>query len=196
MIKVGVGDSVPSGAVVARVFGGSIPPGEIRRAFLLGTERTMEQDPKFALRLLADVAIKALSPAINDPTTAVQALDQIEDLLLRIGVRTLDIGRLVGVRGYTRVVYPAPTWDDLIALGIDEIRIYGVGSIQVMRRMRDLLQHVDEVVPPERRGAVEDRLRRLDAACELELPVADRADARLPDPQGLGHSRVVDVQTV
>ena len=189
VIKVGVGDSVPSGAVVARVFGGSIPPGEIRRAFLLGTERTMEQDPKFALRLLADVAIKALSPAINDPTTAVQALDQIEDLLLRIGVRTLDIGRLVGVRGYTRVVYPAPTWDDLIALGLDEIRIYGTHSIQVMRRLRDLLQNLEEAVPPERRGAVEDRLRRLDAACDLELPVADRADARIPDPQGLGHSR-------
>lgn len=189
IIDVGVGDSVPSGAVLARVLGGSAPVHEVRRAFLLGTERTMEQDPKFALRLLADVAIKALSPAINDPTTAVQALDQIEDLLLRIGVRTLDIGRLVGVRGYTRVVYPAPTWDDLIALGVDEIRIYGAGSIQVMRRMRDLLRNLEAAVPPERRGAVEDRVRRLDAACERELPVADRADARIPDPQGLGHSR-------
>ena len=190
VIEVGVGDSIPSGDVIARVLGGSIPPHQIRRAFLLGTERTMEQDPKFALRLLADVAIKALSPAINDPTTAVQALDQIEDLLLRIGVRTLDIGRLVGVRGYTRVVYPAPTWDDLIALGLDEIRIYGAGSIQVMRRLRNLLQNLETAIPPERRQAVEDRLRRLDAACEQELPAADRADARIPDPQGLGHSRV------
>ena len=190
VIEVGVGDSIPSGDVIARVLGGSIPPRDIRRAFLLGTERTMEQDPKFALRLLSDVAIKALSPAINDPTTAVQALDQIEDLLLRIGVRTLDIGRLVGVRGYVRVVYPAPTWDDLIALAIDEIRIYGAGSIQVMRRLRNLLQNLEAAVPPERREAVEDRLRRLDTACEQELPVADRADARIPDPQGLGHSRV------
>ena len=120
-----------AGRVIAKMRGGAIPPGEIRRAFLLGSERTMEQDPKFALRLLADVAIKALSPAINDPTTAVQALDQIEDLLRRIGVRTIDIGRLVGVRGYVRVTYPAPTWDDLLALATDEIRIYGAGSIQV-----------------------------------------------------------------
>ena len=189
LIDVGVGDSVPSGAVLARVLGGSIPLHDIRRAFLLGTERTMEQDPKFALRLLSDVAIKALSPAVNDPTTAVQALDQIEDLLLRIGVRTLDIGRLVGVRGYTRVVYPAPTWEDLIALGTDEIRIYGTGSIQVMRRLLNLLQNLERVVPPERRVVVEDRLRRLDAACEHELLATDRADARVPDPQGLGHSR-------
>lgn len=189
VIEVGVGDSIPSGVVIARVIGGSIPLHDIRRAFLLGTERTMEQDPKFALRLLGDVAIKALSPAINDPTTAVQALDQIEDLLLRLGVRTLDIGRLIGVRGYTRVVYPAPTWDDLVALGLDEIRIYGAGSIQVMRRLRNLLQNLEAAVPPERREAVQDRLRRLDAACEQELPAADRADARIPDPQGLGHSR-------
>jgi len=189
VVEVGVGDSIPSGTVIARVLGGSIPRQEVRRAFLLGSERTMEQDPKFALRLLADVAIKALSPAINDPTTAVQALDQIEDLLLRLGVRTLDIGRLTGVRGYTRVVYPAPTWDDLIALGTDEIRIFGAGSIQVLRRLRSLLQNLEATVPPERRGAVEDRIRRLDAACEAELPVADRADARIPDPQGLGHSR-------
>ncbi len=189
VIEVGVGDSIPSGDVIARVLGGSIPLNDIRRAFLLGTERTMEQDPKFALRLLADVAIKALSPAINDPTTAVQALDQIEDLLLRIGVRTLDIGRLVGVRGYVRVVYPAPTWDDLIALGTVEIRIYGTGQIQVMRKLRDLLQNLERAVLPERRAVVEDRLLRLDAACEQSLHAADRADARIPDPQGLGHSR-------
>lgn len=137
MIEVGVGDSIPSGDVIARVLGGSIPLHDIRRAFLLGTERTMEQDPKFALRLLADVAIKALSPAINDPTTAVQALDQI----------------------------------------------------QAMRKLRDLLQNLEQAVPAERRAVVEDRLLRLDAACEQSLQEADRADARIPDPQGLGHSR-------
>ena len=112
-IAVGVGDTVPDGAVIARSFGGRIDEEKVRRAFMLGNERTMEQDPKFALRLLVDVAIKALSPAVNDPTTAVQSLDQIEDLLRRIGQRTLDLGRLVGVRGFTRVTYPAPTWDDL-----------------------------------------------------------------------------------
>ena len=135
-IEVGVGDTLLNGGVVARVRGGSVPLAEIEKAFLLGTERTMEQDPKFALRLLVDVAIKALSPAVNDPTTAVQALDQIEDLLRRIGVRTLDLGRLVGVRGYTRVTYPAPTWDDLLALATDEIRMYGADSLQVVRRLR------------------------------------------------------------
>ena len=62
------------------------------RAIRLERERTFEQDPKYPIRLLADIAIKALSPAINDPTTAVQTIDQIEDLLRRLGRRALDAG--------------------------------------------------------------------------------------------------------
>jgi uncharacterized membrane protein len=189
-IEVGVGDTLLNGGVVARIRGGTVAIAEIEKAFLLGTERTMEQDPKFALRLLVDVAIKALSPAVNDPTTAVQALDQIEDLLRRIGVRTLDLGRLVGVRGYTRVTYPAPTWDDLLALATDEIRMYGSDSLQVVRRLRRLFLDLASTVAPERRRAVEDRLRRLDAAVERSIAPTDREDARIPDPQGLGLSRV------
>jgi uncharacterized membrane protein len=188
-IAVGVGDSVQHGAVIATVVGGELSTDLLRHAFLLGNERTMEQDPKFALRLLTDVAIKALSPAINDPTTAVQALDQIEDLLLRIGARRLDLGRLVGTHGYTRVTYPAPTWDDVLAVGTDEIRIYGASSLQVARRLRLLFQRLDAAVTPERRAAVQDRLARLEAAVAVEIAEVDRADAAVPDPQGLGLSR-------
>jgi uncharacterized membrane protein len=151
----------------------------------------MEQDPKFALRLLVDVAIKALSPAINDPTTAIQALDEIEDLLRRMGQRTLDAGALVGIGGYTRLTYPAPTWDDLLSLGLDEICMYGGGSLQVVRRMRMLLLNLDAAVFEERRPAIHDQLAKLDAAIEREIPLADRADAYIPDPQGLGLSRNV-----
>jgi uncharacterized membrane protein len=188
-VAVGVGDSVPDGTVVATVTGGSVPADDVRRAMLFGNERTMEQDPKFALRLLTDVAIKALSPAINDPTTAVQVLDQIEDLLLRIGRRRLDLGRLTGVRGYTRVTYPAPTWDDLLAVGTDEIRVYGASSLQVVRRLRLLFEHLDAEVTPDRRPEVEGRLHRLESAVALEIAEVDRADAAVPDPQGLGLSR-------
>ena len=189
-IDVGVGDTVPDGAVMARIAGGRIAEDQVRGAFLLGNERTMEQDPKLALRLLVDVAIKALSPAVNDPTTAVQALDQIEDFLRRIGRRTLDLGRLLGVRGFTRVTYPAPTWDDLLALAVDEIRMCGSNSLQVVRRQRLLLENLEASVTVERRRAVRDRLERLDAAIEHQIPPADRADARVADPQGLGLSRL------
>ena len=119
-----------------------------------------------------------------------QALDQIEDLLRRIGVRTLDLGRLVGVRGYTRVTYPAPTWDDLLALATDEIRMYGADSLQVCGACGGSSSNLATTVTPERRAAVEDRLHRLDAAVERSIAPTDRADARIPDPQGLGLSRV------
>ena len=65
----------------------------MRAAFVTGDERTFEQDPKYAVRLLVDIAIKALSPAVNDPSTAVQALDQLEDLLRRLGKRRLETGK-------------------------------------------------------------------------------------------------------
>ena len=124
------------------------------------------------------------------PTTAVQTLDQIEDLLRRMGQRTLDLGRLVGVRGYTRVTYPAPTWDDLLALGVDEIR-------DVRRRLAPGRPPAAAPAREPRRDGdcpsagprCVDRLDRLDVAIATEIPAPDLADARVPDPQGLGLSR-------
>src|SRR4029079_9204355 len=116
-----------------------------------GNERTFEQDPKYALRLLVDIAIKALSPAINDPTTAVQALDQSEDLLLRIGQRDLQIGKYRDTDGTLRLVIPFPTWEDLLLLALDEIRFCGATSVQVMRRMNALVADLIGALPKDRR---------------------------------------------
>ena len=94
-----VGDTVVDGMPLLRVHGGRrpLPERELRRHVRLGTERTFEQDPKYALRLLVDIAIRALSPAINDPTTAVQALDQIEDLLLRVSALAEDLAEVAEI---------------------------------------------------------------------------------------------------
>ena len=121
----------------------------------LGEERTFEQDPKYAIRLLVDIAIKALSPAINDPTTAVQALDQIEDLLVRMGRRHLEIGKYHDSNGKLRLVVPFPSWDDLLRLSFDEICACGATSVQVMRRMNALLADLARAVPRERRPTVQ-----------------------------------------
>jgi uncharacterized membrane protein len=86
----------------------------------LQRERTFEQDPKYALRLLVDIAIKALSPAINDPTTAVQALDHIAALLRRIGEPHLAVGQVRDEGGALRVIFPTPTWEDFLRLACDE----------------------------------------------------------------------------
>ncbi len=97
---------------------------------------------------------------------------------------------MIAFTGLTRVTYPAPTWDDLLALAVDEIRMCGSNSLQVVRRLRLLLENLEATVTAERRRAVRDRLDRLDAAIEREIPPADRADARVGDPQGLGLSRL------
>jgi uncharacterized membrane protein len=192
VMAAGVGDTVMDGMPILRVHGAGVAPpsAQLRSAITLGPERTFGQDPKYALRILVDVAIKALSPAINDPTTAVQALDQIEDVLLSLGRRNLDVGEMRDVEGRVRLVVPVPTWDDLVALALDEIRFCGATSVQVMRRMRALLKDVAGHVLPEHRAALQDYLTRLDRGIRRDFADADdQRDALQQDRQGLGLSR-------
>jgi len=187
-----VGDTLVDGMPILRVHGGSrpVPERRLRRLVRLGAERTFEQDPKYAIRILVDIAIKALSPAINDPTTAVQALDQVEDLLLRLGRVNLSAGRVRDVRGSLRLVFPVPKWEDFLVLAFDEIRYCGANSIQVMRRLRALLQDLKGHVPPERGPALQRYLERVDNGIRRTFEDADdRKDALEEDRQGLGLSR-------
>jgi uncharacterized membrane protein len=187
-----VGDTVVELAPVLRVFGAerSIDERKLRHGVEIGGERTFEQDPKYAIRLLVDIAIRALSPAINDPTTAVQALDQIEDLLRRLGQRQLEIGAYRDSEGKLRLVVPFPTWDDLIRLAFDEICAYGATSVQVMRRMNALVADLTQAVPEERRPTLKTWARRLKATIARSFAGSEeRMDASGEDRQGLGVPR-------
>ena len=188
-----VGDTVVESMLLLQVHGAKdkLSEKDLRRAIHLGLERTSEQDPKYPIRLLVDIAIKALSPAINDPTTAVQAIDQIEDLLRRLGRRDLDAGYARDANGALRLVFPMPTWEDYLTLSFDEIRQYGVSSVQVMRRLRSALVGLaDSVVADERVEALRQYLTHLDAAIGRSGLDADDQDmARDEDRQGLGLSR-------
>ena len=146
---------------------------------------------KNPIRLLVDIAIKALSPAINDPTTAVQTIDQLEDLLRRLGSAELDAGYAVDKNGALRLVFPTPTWEDYLTLAFDEIGHFGSSSVQVMRRMRSaLVGFVDSLPSQERVEAVRRYLGRLDRVIEASpLDVEDKRMAREKDPQGIGLSR-------
>ncbi|SEM14591.1 DUF2254 family protein [Streptacidiphilus jiangxiensis] len=152
-----------------------------------GPTRTVEQDPSYGFRLLADISIRALSPAVNDPTTAVQSLDQIEEGLLRIASRTLGPALLLDDDSIARVAYPAPEWPDLVALALDETLLYGAGNPQVVRRARALLDRVEAATPPERREALTARRALLDRLSSAALPDPFlHALASVPDPFGLG----------
>ena len=115
-----VGDTIVEGMPLLRVRGGGRPVAEdrLRPLVRLGHERTFEQDPKYAIRILVDIAIKALSPAINDPTTAVQALDQVEDLLLRLARVDLKNGRVADAQGQPPARLPGAELGGLPGAGL------------------------------------------------------------------------------
>jgi uncharacterized membrane protein len=187
-----VGDTIVELTPLLHVFGAqqAIDERELMDGIEMGGERTFEQDPKYAIRLLVDIAIKALSPAINDPTTAVQALDQIEDLLLRLGQRHLEIGAFPDSDGQLRLVVPFPTWDDLLRLAFDEIGSYGANSVQVMRRMNALVSDLISAVPESRRAGVQHWKERLQATIVRSFPEGEeRIEASREDRQGLGVPR-------
>jgi uncharacterized membrane protein len=187
-----VGDTIVDLTPILHVYGAHQPVDEraLTNAIELGEQRTFEQDPKYAIRLLVDIAIKALSPAINDPTTAVQALNQIEDLLLRLGYRCLEIGEFRDSEGQLRLVVAYPAWEDFLRLAFDEIRYCGARSVQVMRRMKALVNDLISRLPENRRPALlhwEERLQTTIARSFED--VEEKQEASVEDRQGLGVPR-------
>jgi uncharacterized membrane protein len=184
-----IGDTVLERTPLLRIYSPHqlLPEEVLKNAIEIGEERTFEQDPKYAIRLLVDIAIKALSPAVNDPTTAVQALDQIEDLLIRLGLSRLDIGKYRDNQGALRLVIPFPTWNDFLLLALDEIRSCGANSVQVMRRMNALIKNLKRVLPVQRHAALQYWEKRLQGTVERSFADAkEKEDASVADRQGLG----------
>jgi len=191
-MAVAVGDTVVEMMPILKIHEARKPidEKELLDGIELGDERTFEQDPKYAIRLLVDIAIRALSPAVNDPTTAVQALDQIEDLLIRLGQRHLEIGVYRDNTGELRLVVPFPTWEDLIRLGFDEICSCGASSVQVMRRMNALISDLIPRVPEERRPALRHWQGRVSATIARSFTgEEEKMEAMQEDRQGLGIPR-------
>jgi uncharacterized membrane protein len=168
---------------------GAIDDARLRQTVAFGSERTMEQDPLFSFRIMVDIALKALSPAINDPTTAVLGLDQIHRLLRAVGKRQLRGEMIHDGRGRLRVIHRTPDWEDFVHLACEEIRMFGAGSLQVARRLRAMLDNLLATLPAHRHPPLEQAARRLALDLERLYPRADDlALARVPDSQGLGGS--------
>ena len=183
-----VGGHVPEGGPLFLVHGdGTVDEPALRECAVFADGRTITQDPAFALRAMVDVACRALSPAVNDPTTAVECLDGQEGVLLHLAERRLEGSALVDEDGTVRLLMPTANWDDLLGLALTEIRHYGAGAPQVVRRMRDLLQSLERGAPEIRRPQLAEQLALLDAAVEREFPdPRELAIARTPDPLGFG----------
>jgi uncharacterized membrane protein len=183
-----VGDFVATGGPLLRIYGANnIADAELQHSIAMAAERTLEQDPAFAFRVIVDIADKALSPAINDPTTGVLAIDQIQFLLQEVGKRDLTAGTVSDVNGNVRLVYRIPDWEDFVLLGVAEIRHYGAGSMQIMRRLRAMLEDLIKFLPADRAPLLQEQLELLHATVKREFDdPRDREQAEIPDSHGLG----------
>jgi uncharacterized membrane protein len=117
-------------------------------------------------------------------------LDHIEDLLLRLGRRRLEIGGFRDREAKLRVLIPFPSWEDFLRLAFDEIRFYGATSVQVMRRMRALISEMIAVLPQERHAALKNWQERLQSSINRSFSdTQDKLEASAEDRQGIGISR-------
>jgi len=186
-----VGDFVAADEPLFVLHGGAmaIDNRAVRSTVAFGSERTLEQDPMFAFRIIVDIALKALSPAINDPTTAVVALDQVHRLLRMVGRRKLRGEVILDDRGQPRVIFRTPNWEHYVQVACNEIRACGANNLQVARRMRAMLENLRSTLPEHRRAALETELDLLDWAIQTHFSRPEElALARIPDTQGLGGS--------
>ena len=185
-----VGDFVAAGDELFRLHGSgaaAADAGALSQCVALGPERSLGGDPAFGVRIIVDIAIKALSPAINDPTTAVLAIDQLSHLLRLLGSRRLDSGVVRDEAGQVLLRYRTPGWEDFVALAVTEIRLCAGTSVAVYRRLQAMFDHLVLVLPEERAALLREEALLMHRTVERSLDdPTDRALAVVGDLQGLG----------
>ena len=184
-----VGDFVATGEPLFHLYGSADAAIDAALAdtVAFGAERTMEQDPTFAFRIVIDIALRALSPAINDPTTAVLAIDQLHRMLRLVGQRHLRTDEITGRSGRLRVIVRTPNWDDFVNLAFSEIRMFGAGNIQVVRRLRAMIENLMLTLPEHRHAELQRQLSLLERDARRHYPYPeDLLLAGIADVQGLG----------
>src|SRR3984885_344573 len=171
VLQAGIGDTLQQGAPVADLHGGEVTDEAVLDGLLTGQERTFHQDPMFAFRLLADIGLRALSPAVNDPATAAQVLDTIESLLGPLVSRDLDLGEVRDSSGAVRVVLSFPTWDDYLRTALDDLIESSARSPMVLLRVRALLTSLLSAAPPQRRSSIAWRLEHAEGLAAGNFPL-------------------------
>ena len=191
VMRAEVGTFIPRGGLVADVYAapdvGPTPVEEIVRHLDLAPVRTLYQDARYGVRQLVDIAIRALSPAVNDPTTAVQVLDRLNEIVRLAADHPDPSGRHVDADGTLRLVHPIAGWPRLADLAFTEIIRYGFDSPQISRKLMSIFTDLQRMLDGDRheliafhRGVLERAvIRRAD-----EPATGERA--LVPDAMGLG----------
>jgi len=168
-LKVGIGSFLVRGQPLLSVLGrgsDSMTAAELGlgEQFRLGPERTMAEDPEFGFRQLVDVALRALSPSLNDPSTASQVIDRLHELLRELQPRDIASPLVLREGQGPSVTIPAPDWDTYVRLATSEI---GAASRTMPQVRRHLSAVLDSLLP--------------DATAERQAALR-RAQAGLDDP--------------
>lgn len=129
----------------------------VRLAFVLGHEPTPEQDVEFGVIEISDIAVKALSPGINDPTTAIRCIDRLGEILVAIG-RRRPSPPAAHPQDPVRFLAKPLDYERVVGLALDQIRHFGADNPTIGRKLIDLLMQMKEVVPPDRHGPLRSQL--------------------------------------
>jgi uncharacterized membrane protein len=183
VLRQAVGVTLLTGMPVADVHGGRLGEDIVLRAIVTGPERSFDQDPELAFRLLADVGLRALSPAVNDPATAVQVIDALEDLLTVLAARTASARQVADEQGTVRVVLSLPPWEQLARGSVDDLIAAAASSPLVLLRLREMLQRLSVVAPGTSAPAVSARAGWVESMLARNFPVVWSA-ANGPGPAG------------
>ena len=172
------GDFVPSGGVVARVTPAPSDAARdlVRRAFDLGAVRTLQQDVSFGIRQIVDIGLKAISPAVNDPSTCSTCIDHLDDLLRRIARRGAG-ARVVAEDAHVRVVAPTPAFKDYLDLAFNQLRQNGRRDLAVANRLMRALSDIAAVTGDESRvAAIREQGRLLMESLDPQCLPEDRVE--------------------
>jgi uncharacterized membrane protein len=169
-----VGHFVPAGVPLLAVSkdGRLTPEGmaELRGAFDFGPTRTLQQDVEFGVLQIVDIALKAISPAVNDPSTAINCVDQLSSIMIRFASREPPEAVLYDPPGTMRVVIPWIGFDRLLEAAFEQIRLYSKSDVAVSLRLLRALGDIAATTPdPEYRRTLAERSRRVVAGCAEKL---------------------------
>ncbi|USX53349.1 DUF2254 domain-containing protein [Lentzea sp. HUAS12] len=184
-----MGDFVPAGAPLFRIRGDAarLDHGQLAGLVVLAAERTHGDDPAYGFRKLVDIAERGIAQPFTDPTTTVMVIDRLHDALRQLATRSFPTGRHDDAHGDVRLTERVLGWDGYVRLAFDELRLAGVASPQVPRRIFAALHDLKAVAPPQRHPALDRQLSLLTSAVEHHYDDGpDRRAALVPDQQGVG----------
>ena len=185
-----IGEFVPAGALLFRVHGDGreLDASALREALMMQLEPTLDGDVSYGIRLLVDIAVRSLSESpFQDPTTAVQAIDRLHDILRQLVRRTFHDGVHRDDDGIERLALPVTSWEAFVLLAFEEIRLAGAGSPQIGRKLRATLLDLRALAPNDRRAILDEHLDLLSASTRAALEDGrDIGFSLAPDAKGIG----------